>query len=1199
MKKILKNILFLVLIAFWSVPAQVDQRSDPTLLKKGFHTGNRVGISFENDGAIAGYNLGLDIRGEWPLGSGENYIGDMTPLVGIEFTNKFGKILHNVTITRGPRTGQGSKTDPLTGQFRGWNPVPGYVNANGQTPAMSHLPNSWPPQGWTDHSTWKDKDGNTQWNGYFGRGILNATQESYFVCDDQWDNQFNSTFLPDPTDSTRHGMGLKMKVRGFQWGGILAQDALFWLFDIKNEGKTIYRKTDFGMAIGGCIGGDGDCGDDLGYFDVNESITYNWDNDGIGNKGQKTGWVGYAYLESPGNAVDGIDNDGDSPYPNSPFFNSSDFNEVIYNVGDICILIDSLTYERKPHTVKGPTDTVFSLGRKYIIVPGVTRLREGWATINSGVSTPDTSAYDGLDDDLDGLIDENQAIHFETRKIKGLNGVKHKDYVAFFKTGNRENTGMDDLMIDEKRDNDAGALVNGWVKKTNGQVVQMTHWSGDENGNWLLATDDVGSDGLGPDDEGYPGPDADGTEGNGKPDQGEPNFGKTDIDESDQIGLTAFNFFTTGPNFSQDEVLWARLAPGKFDIILPNAADGDFIYSSGFFPLRPDAVERFSVAVLFGADNADILRNKKIVQQIYNAGYKFPKAPKSPKITLTEDNGKVVIYWDGKPTENSIDFVTKEKDFEGYKIYRATDVQFQDAFSVTNGYGIFKFYSPMAQYDLVDSVKGFFYPSEDLLDQLGGTTYYLGNNTGIVNKFVDSTATKGIKYYYAVCAYDKGDASRNIYPTENEKTILKSNTGEIITDVNTGYITPGSSPAGYVKGLSNPLIKQPGFKATGSASVEIVDDKALRGGNQYQIMFQDTSSQGYTSGWSLLDLTAPDTVTIIKTGEVKIVQPGATLIVTKGDSVIINSKRVKMDTTVYYAAIDTLISRSTVFTGQTTIVHGLRVQIKNDAEIIIDTSKTKFDKTPSTALTGINVRPLEGFPEGYNGIRVSYDYQIEFYNSIVSNSVADTIDGFEITSMPVTLKIKNITTDKYVDFVYYTNLGEVSSTYNMYLKENVGGKILRTWFFSLNYLGSSPIETSGTYTFVTKKPFSHFDSYKFTVESAKIDKAIAKTDLDKIKVVPNPYVVTHEGEPKLLSTQSSGRGERSIRFTHVPPGSKISIYTVRGEKIKTLRQDDMFNGDVFWNIRTEENLDVAFGVYVFVVDAPGIGTKIGKLALIK
>jgi hypothetical protein len=119
------------------------------------------------------------------------------------------------------------------------------------------------------------------------------------------------------------------------------------------------------------------------------------------------------------------------------------------------------------------------------------------------------------------------------------------------------------------------------------------------------------------------------------------------------------------------------------------------------------------------------------------------------------------------------------------------------------------------------------------------------------------------------------------------------------------------------------------------------------------------------------------------------------------------------------------------------------------------------------------------------------------------------------------------------------------------------------------------------------------------VNSATLDNDLAKDNLERIKVVPNPYVVTHSAEASLLSTQTSGRGEREIRFTHIPPGSKISIFTVRGELIKTLNHDDLFSGDVFWNLRTEENIDVAFGVYVYVVEAPNIGTKIDKFALIK
>jgi len=331
-------------------------------------------------------------------------------------------------------------------------------------------------------------------------------------------------------------------------------------------------------VVGTLAGGDGDSGDDLGYFDVDEWITYSYDSPpGTGNRGQKVGYVGYSFLESPGNPFDGIDNDDDSQSP-SPTFVQADFDSVTYNVGDVVILIDPVTYARTLHTISSLPDTIYSLGVPFVITAGK-YFREGYiGSIVNGVSIPHPSAYDGIDNDFDGLIDENQAIHYETRirKVPPLIPLKYKNFI----TG----TGVSDLLIDERRDNDI-----------------------DEDGDWNPLFDDVGIDGKGPDDNDYFG--ADFGEGNGVPDQGEPNFGRTDPDESDQIGLTSFNFFNlqAAPDLSVDSSLWGRMTPGRFDIIPPIPQDGDFIYASGFFPLVPgngnvDVKERFSVALLFGED---------------------------------------------------------------------------------------------------------------------------------------------------------------------------------------------------------------------------------------------------------------------------------------------------------------------------------------------------------------------------------------------------------------------------------------------------------------------------------------------------------------------------------------------------------------------------------------------------------------------
>ena len=1187
--KMYKRIIFSILILLTAINYDLfAQRGDATLLKMGKHTGNRIGISFYNDGQVAGFNQGIDIRGEWPFGSGENYIGDCIPLIGVEFINKSGDTLNSVTISRGPRKGQGNEKHPFQSYFWGWNPVPGFVNPNGQSVAMSHLPDSWPIVVWNDPiaRNWKDEKGKTQWFGYFGRGIQNADQESLFDADDQSDDEFNfsdpltqldTIFQPDSRDPSRLGMALRMRVRGFQWSNFLAEDALFWLYDITNEGTTIYRKADFGTTVGTLAGGDGDSQDDLGFFDVNEWITYSWDNDGIGNKGQKVGYVGYSFLESPGNPFDGIDNDDDSQSP-SPTFAQTDFDSVSYVAGNNVVLIDPVTYDRTIHTIQSLPDTVTSLGVKFVISAGK-YFREGYiASTSSGVAIPHFSAYDGIDNDFDGLIDENESIHYKTRvlKVPPLPPLRYKN----FRTG----AGLSDILIDERRDN---AI--------------------DEDGDWNAGTDDIGIDGKGPDDNEYPGPDF--GEGNGIPDQGEPNFGRTDPDESDQIGLTSFNFFAlaAAPDLSIDSTLWSRMTPGRFDIIPPIPQDGDFIYASGFFPLVPsngnvDVKERFSVALLFGEDLDDIVGNKQIVQQIYNQGYKFPQPPRKPTITLAQEDGRVVIYWDGEKTENTVDFITKKKDFQGYKIYRATDANFADARVITNALGVLSFDKPIAQYDLADTIQGFFYPSPALLERSGGTTFYYGSNTGLVNKFIDSTVVLGVTYYYAVCAYDEGDASLDIFPTENTKYIERTNTGQIIIDDNTGYITPGARAIGYTPPKIQNFKQSDNFIGTGSVEIEIVDDKAIKNNYSYKIAFEDSGAENYTKNWSLIDLVTPDTVYVPSINKTYIVEPLDTISLPAGtDTVLVNGFPYAVTNDSYTATYDSLVSKSTMFTGNTPIRQGFRLQLYNDAVIRQDTARSGFvppkDTVPNPPKASFELFIDPSNPSN-NGIPYPSDYVIEFNNAIVDTSIPFVVSSTTYPAVPVNFKVKNVTWNKYIDF-FYRKTGAISSTYAINFRENIDGNDTTTWRAVIRYTGSVPLETDGTLAFFTLKPFNEIDFYTFKVMGAEINVEVAKDELDQIKVVPNPYVVTHDGESRLLSTQTSGRGEREIRFTHIPPGTKISIFTVRGELIRTLRHEDLYVGDVYWNLRTEENLDVAYGVYIFVAETPETGSKIGKFALIK
>ena len=161
--------------------------------------------------------------------------------------------------------------------------------------------------------------------------------------------------------------------------------------------------------------------------------------------------------------------------------------------------------------------------------------------------------------------------------------------------------------------------------------------------------------------------------------------------------------------------------------------------------------------------------------------------------------------------------------------------------------------------------------------------------------------------------------------------------------------------------------------------------------------------------------------------------------------------------------------------------------------------------------------------------------------------------------------------------------------------------LVYTWQFYLSSVPDSTqrIPTVGdTAKIVLKKPFLSQDVYRFTAHEGYIQKRKAKSDLSKIKVVPNPYVATAAWEPR--NPYNSGRGPRSIHFTHLPAKCTIRIFTINGELVRKIEVDNPDdNGTAYWDLLTKDHLAVSYGVYIYHVEAPGIGEKVGKFAIIK
>jgi hypothetical protein len=70
-----------------------------------------------------------------------------------------------------------------------------------------------------------------------------------------------------------------------------------------------------------------------------------------------------------------------------------------------------------------------------------------------------------------------------------------------------------------------------------------------------------------------------------------------------------------------------------------------------------------------------------------------------------------------------------------------------------------------------------------------------------------------------------------------------------------------------------------------------------------------------------------------------------------------------------------------------------------------------------------------------------------------------------------------------------------------------------------------------------------------------------------------------------------------VKFTHLPARCTIRIFTLGGELIRTLEKNDPSTSQISWDIETASALPVASGIYIFHVEAPGIGTHVGKVAI--
>ena len=1140
-----------------------DPAGDIAAIREGWMNGNRVLLYYKNTTELANWP-NFD-QSKWPndyTGSGMHdgialYIvakvhiaGESTPVTDPAEIARRTDLQELYFCQTSYRMGMDHTKDGLIRW--GLYPVFGYFNPNSEYPAMSNREDSWPVTGWPSTGTSTKWPG--EWDGRFGRGVKYADLETYFVANDAQDLEYVQPdaplkYFPRPgikigdnsSENTIQvgepwgGLGMRVKVRAYQWNNPQTRDAIFWEYDIANISEYDLANVAFGYLLDAGIGHRGNQGetDDIGFFDKYADMSYSWDFDGIGIGGIRTGILGMAFLESPGRWNDSVDNDD-----------------------------DGLTDERRDNVatkIIGPAEGISDMS-KFLAWYGFAedQLKPHWD------ADEDQDWQDGVD---------------------------------------ANNNGVYDL--------------------------------GEDFGN------DVGTDGVAPADLNYRGPDADGSECNHKPDfvEGlgcEPNFGLTDISESDMIGLTGFQMLhhpqENEPPFSAfDKDAYDQIANLRLEEYFGELANLIMTFGAGIFRLPQGLTERISMAELHSYEELSglnssahsapsLFEKKRIVQFIYESDYRFAQPPIMPILKATAGDGKVILTWDDMSDRYTREPMLKgANDFEGYKLYKATDKYFSDAEKLTDMYGNPIGKMPIFQCDVIDGRQG----AADFAN-INGELYYLGKESGIQHYYVDTNVQNGRTYYYGLAAYDYGIKGLEvaIMPAENNIVIDLDEAEEIrFTGQNVVVVTPESKAAGYMA----PEIDATGMQqipARGTVFAELLDHHAVVPDHTYKINFL-ADTLGYARRNK--GMRHPLDVIIVNSGlEVRDVTADSivyreTLQNYPGNHFLHNGKTYVNDgqSLVEYSYYNTVNELTT------DIFNGIQLRFTMPTQI--------GDFNPASSGWVRGQGPLLITPSLYESHGFPFDYDIVFTSSdtatigkVNQGSYIYGLDGQTMKSYLLGQKfnfyvINRATADSAGNYdrleLIVHDLNEnkqfdifedrILAGHALY-KKSISGKPLVYWCGTIfgiefrNYMSEEELpRPNDVYRVNFIGPFRASETLTFTTKpEVALDKKVMAAALDEIKVVPNPYVATNAMETAISNPYLNQR--RKIMFTHIPAQCAIKIFTASGIFVDEINVDNPpESGIVHWDMLTREGLEIAAGIYVYHVKTPDGQEKLDKFAVIK
>ncbi len=653
---------------------------------------------------------------------------------------------------------------------------------------------------------------------------------------------------------------------------------------------------------------------------------------------------------------------------------------------------------------------------------------------------------------------------------------------------------------------------------------------------------------------------------------------------------------------------------GWIDGTIAPPGDRRMSLCSGPFTMAPGDTQEVVVAAM-AAQSTNRLASVALLkyyddqaQSAYNNFFSIPQAPAIPTVVVSELDKEIILDWSAPANYTATESQNSNGyKFEGYNVYQLPTKSFANQ-------------KLLATYDLVNGVYTI---ADQVFSEQFGTTVLVpvesGSDNGI-QRFFDVTSdviggkplVNGQAYYFAVTAYN--------YNPDPKAVPITLETAPVVKTVIPQAPIPGNRINSEVSDAVT--VNHSAGKADATVTFKVVNPKNITGHDyEVSIVVNDSIGTGFpkapNSKWLVTDKTT------------------GTVVLAANNNYVINTTNPVVD------GIQLGFKASPFWVSHQEVSALLYAKAGTD----INTVKGTTASMPTSNWTGIN-NGLAYFGGGFDcaanflgsalpasqtnrkievrfGAAGSGQKAYVFTRTATSGSGGAPYTGFY--TQPFTVwDITDAATPRQVDFWFMEVDGSAlkntiwtpgaatggtdreylfisNDTYTATEKPEFAGKtltvasaahpLLYAGWFILKDATKSAYDVGDVWRIVPTGFLTTSDKWTYSTASLapSFNADLKKADVQNINVFPNPYFG--------FNPKEANKYVRFVTFNHLPDVATLNIVNLAGVRVRTLLKNDLTQF-MNWDLKNEQGLPVAAGMYVIYIDMGALGTKIVKLGII-